>query len=132
MTLVTSGLIEKNRIYRVSDLESWWRKIDQGYIGVQDGNTTRLYFNNKDGSFRQISPFVSGRFDEKVAIESDLKSQVHENLVGVGRNFWAFDARYLKKENFRRRLIQAQGGCINLEETLSKLITNPEYDEELL
>ncbi len=40
---------------QVEDKDEWFQKLDQGYIGIQSGNFSLIYFEGRDGYLRHIS-----------------------------------------------------------------------------
>ncbi len=82
-----------SKIGNIDDKKEWWRLLEEGYVGIQTGNTNRIYFfSSQSGKKLVYSVYI-----EEDCQGSDNQVSDKENIFSKART------RKMVDENLRAR-----------------------------
>ncbi len=119
-----------------NDVDSFFDKLRDGYVGTQSGNNTRLYFMGiRDGKEVIHAATIHERYEHKLPqFEINTLEYMTAQLYNP-RRFWIFDASKLRYGLLRQEIILRQGPLswsADRNEIQKKLDCKYKFKEELL
>ncbi len=102
-TVIDSNLIE------ASSLDDWWAKMREGYICVQNGNISQIYFMNSELTVFSVAPSSQGVQQPNIRKLEEITHNLNRSVSGNPRHLGFFKAEDIVKERFLNILIKHQG-----------------------
>ena len=108
----SGNFIDECNLMEIYDVDTWFERIREGYVGVQSGNDRRIYFTKRSPESKVYAITTSYR-STLVSEYDEFDEYTHDKLYRIldrsVRRYWVFNPRYLKLQHLKERVILLQG-----------------------
>jgi len=120
-----------DHLTRVVGREEWFNLIRQGYVGLQSGNTDRIYFSEVEASEGDIIAGSIFKGVDKVNFETLRYQRLVDNLHAM-RKYWVCKPELLHTPIIVKAILQKQNFMHSRKKLFNLLRPELKFNKEIL